>query len=105
MEFRSFDTGQNLVVQNDLGTEFMVLVKGAVNILKDHQVVNTLGGLDCLGEGALLHDDHYRAATAVATTHTQCLVLSHVRYQELLLGGTIAKSTHETLAKLSESYN
>ena len=105
MEFRSFDTGENLVVQNDLGTEFMVLVKGAVNILKDRQVVNTLGGLDCLGEGALLHDDHYRAATVVATALTQVLVLSHVRYQELLLGGTIANSVDEALTKLSASYS
>jgi len=113
MEFRSYDPGMKLVVQNDLGTEFMVLVKGAVNILKDHQVggntvtqvVNTLGGLDCLGEGALVHGDHHRVTTAVATASTQVLVLSYVRYQELLLDGTIAKSTHETLAKLSASYN
>ena len=105
MEFRRYDPGMKLVVQNDLGTEFMVLVKGAVNILKDRQVVNTLGGLDCLGEGALVHGDHHRVTTAVATASTQVLVLSHVRYQELLLGGTIANSVDEALTKLSASYS
>ena len=104
MEFRSFDMGQTLVVQGDLGTEFMVIVKGAVNIVINQQVVTTLGGLDCLGEGSLVHDNHYRAATAVATVLTQVLILSYDRYQELLLDGTIAKTTHETLAKLSASY-
>jgi len=104
MEYRSFDTGENLVVQGDLGTEFMVIVKGAVNILQDQQVVNTLGGLDCLGEGALVRDDHYRGATVVATALTQVLILSYERYQELLLDGTIAKTTHEALEKLSASY-
>jgi len=105
MDIRSFDTGQTLVVQGDLGTEFMVIVKGAVNILQNQQVVNKLGGLDCLGEGAMVHDNHYRAATAVATTSTKVLILSYSRYQELLLNGTIAQTTHETLAKISESYS
>ena len=105
MEIRSFDTGQTLVVQGDLGTEFMVIVKGAVNIVQNQQVVNKLGGLDCLGEGALVHGNHYRGATAVATTPTKVLILSYNRYQELLLNGTIAQTTHETLAKLSESYS
>ena len=105
MEYRSFDIDENLVVQGALGTEFMVIVKGAVNVVKNQKIVNTLSGLDFLGEGALVHDNHYRAATVVATALTQVLVLSHVRYQELLLGGTIANSVDEALTKLSASYS
>jgi CRP-like cAMP-binding protein len=103
MDYRSFDVNDKLVVQGDLGTEFMVIVK-AVNFVKIQKVVNTLGGLDFLGEGALVHDDHYRGATVVAKTLTQVLILSYERYQELLLDGTIEKKTHETLAELSASY-
>ena len=66
-------------------------MKGAVNIVHNHnKVVNKLGGLDCLGEGALVHANHYRGATAVATISTKVLILSYNRYQELLLSGTIA---------------
>ena len=99
MEIRSFDTGQTLVVQGDLGTEFMAIVKGAVNIVHNQQVVNKLGGLDCLGEGAMVHDNHYSAATAVATTSTKVLILSYNRYQELLLNGTITQTTLELMRR------
>jgi hypothetical protein len=104
MEYRSFDIDENLVVQGALGTEFMVIVKGAVNVVKNQKIVNTLSGLDFLGEGALVHDNHYRAATVVATALTQVLILSYERYQELLLDGTLAKTTHTALEKLSASY-
>jgi hypothetical protein len=63
MDYRTFDANENLVVQGELGTEFMVIVKGSVNIVANQKVVNTLGGLDFLGEGALVHDDHYRGTT------------------------------------------
>jgi len=64
-----------------------------------------LCGLDCIGEGALVHGDHNRGATVVATMLMQVLVLSYDRYQELLMDGTIEKTTHETLVKLSASYS
>ena len=105
MEFRSFDSKQNMVTQGEPASEFMVIMKGAATVFIDGDKIRSFGSLDVLGEGALINENHIRSATVTADVLTQVLVLTRETYQELLLDGTIAQKTNERAKKMSLSYN
>jgi CRP-like cAMP-binding protein len=104
MELRTFEISENLVIQGDPASEFMVIMKGAATVFCDGAKVRHLGSLDFLGEGALVNEHHVRGATVTADTPSSVLVLSFDRYQELLVDGTIAEETHERASRMSRSY-
>ena len=104
MEYRTFDTLQNLVTQGEDASEFMVIMKGSATVFRDGNEIRRFGSLDFLGEGALIEGDHTRGATVTANSSTQVLVLSDERYQELLMDGTIEQKTQEMVKRMSQSY-
>jgi CRP-like cAMP-binding protein len=104
MEYRTFDTLQNLVTQGEDASEFMVIMKGSATVFRDGNEIRRFESLDFLGEGALVEGDHTRGATVTANSSTQVLVLSDERYQELLMDGTIEQKTQEMVKRMSQSY-
>ena len=77
---REYESGSNIVTQGKGGAGLFVVVSGgadAVRVRTDgtKTTVNAFGPTDFFGELALL-DDEPRTASVVATSKTECLVLS-----------------------------
>lgn len=67
--------GRELVRQGERGREFVVIVDGSADVLRDGRRINQLGSGDFLGEIALLSDAP-RTATVTTTSQTRVLVLT-----------------------------
>lgn len=83
MELRQFESGQTIIRQGDIGTEFFVIAQGNVDIKVDNKVVNSLHSGDYFGEVALIKDQP-RNATVVATEPTSCFVLDKDEFRSIL---------------------
>lgn len=75
--------GRALVRQGELGREFVVIIEGTAEVVRDGEVVATLGAGDHFGELALLVD-HPRNATVTATTDLTLQVIDRRGFQNLL---------------------
>jgi len=76
---RSFDPGEILFVEEELGDSAFLIKSGAVKIAKrgsdgDMKTIATYGPGDIIGEMALI-DGVHRSATAVATEDTEAIVV------------------------------
>ena len=76
--------GQVLTREGSPGSEFFVIVDGAVRIEQGGSEVTTLGPGDFLGEISLL-DDRPRTATATAVGPTALLVLTRGGFRTLMM--------------------
>ena len=76
--------GQVLTREGAPGSEFFVIVDGAVRIEQGGTEMTTLGPGDFLGEIALL-DDRPRTATATAVGPTALLVLTRGGFRTLMM--------------------
>ena len=76
--------GQVLTREGAPGSEFFVIVNGAVRIEQGGNEMTTLGPGDFLGEIALL-DDRPRTATATAVGPTALLVLTRGGFRTLMM--------------------
>jgi CRP/FNR family cyclic AMP-dependent transcriptional regulator len=61
------DAGTTLIVEGDFGYAMFVVTEGAADVLKDGEVIRTLGPGDVFGEIAVLSGGR-RTATVVAKT-------------------------------------
>ncbi len=68
--------GEVLFNQGDPGYELIMLEQGSADVLKDGQLINTVGPGDFFGELAVLDDGAPRSATVVARTDLRAIVLS-----------------------------
>ena len=75
--------GQVLTREGAPGSEFFVIVDGAVEIDVHGQIVRTMESGDFLGEIALV-DDGPRTATATTTIPTKLLVLGRREFRSLM---------------------
>ncbi len=75
--------GRTVIRQGDLGQEFALIVEGQADIVKDGQVVATIGPGAYFGEVALL-DSITRTASVVATTDLVLEVLDRRGFNTLL---------------------
>ncbi len=64
--------GQTLCKEGDPGSEMMLILSGATNVMKGGQVIRTLGKGDVFGEMSMI-DAAPRSATVVATAATNLL--------------------------------
>ena len=77
--------GEELLHQGDFAHEFMVVIDGSAEVVRDSEHVADLGPGDFLGEIALI-DDSPRTATATTETPTKLLVLSRREFRSLMDG-------------------
>jgi len=67
--------GEELLHQGDFAYEFMVIIDGSADVVRDGEKVAELGSHDFLGEIAALDRGH-RTATVVASTPMQVVVMT-----------------------------
>jgi CRP-like cAMP-binding protein len=72
--------GTTLTQQGERGREFVVLVDGAADVVKNGRTINRLGPGDFLGEIALISGAP-RTATVTTTTRSTLLVLTDRAYR------------------------
>ena len=75
--------GTALTRENDTGREFVVIVEGEAEVVRDGQRIRTLGAGDFVGEIALLTGSP-RTATVTTTTPTRALILTDRAFRQLL---------------------
>lgn len=79
----SYTPGSVIFNADDPGDQLYVVVSGEVIIERDGQIVATLGRGNAFGEMAIL-DDAPRSATVRVEQTTECLLVSHDDFGELL---------------------
>ena len=83
MELRKFQLGTEIIRQGEIGDEFFVIGKGAVDIEVDGENVNTLKEGAFFGEVSLIKEQP-RNATVRAKTEVACFVLSKDEFQSVI---------------------
>jgi CRP/FNR family transcriptional regulator, cyclic AMP receptor protein len=91
--------GKELTRQGEPGNEFIVILEGNVDVVKDGNVVATRGPGDFLGEIALL-EDRPRTATVVATTAVSVDVIGRREFKSML--GTQPAISEQILASVAQ---
>jgi CRP/FNR family cyclic AMP-dependent transcriptional regulator len=79
-----FPSGRVIARQGEIGTGFFVIVSGSVRVVRDGEVVATLGAGDFFGELSVL-DRQPRNASVAAEEATSCLALASWDFDEVLL--------------------
>jgi CRP/FNR family cyclic AMP-dependent transcriptional regulator len=77
------EEGKVLTREGQSGSEFFVIIDGAVSVTKDGREIRTLGPGDFFGEIALLEDTP-RTATVVAKTPLRFFVLTRQSFRSML---------------------
>jgi CRP-like cAMP-binding protein len=90
--------GKVLARQGDFGREFVILLEGEVEIVRDGTVVATRGAGDYVGEIALL-DNRPRTATVTAKTDVVAEVLNRAEFSSLL--ATSPDLSNEVMATMA----
>jgi CRP-like cAMP-binding protein len=98
--------GRTVIRQGDLGQEFAVIVSGEADVVKDGEIVVTLGPGAYFGEVALL-DAISRTASVVARTDLTLEVIDRRGFNTLLddlprLSRSMLRGTAHRLAQLEE---
>jgi CRP/FNR family transcriptional regulator, cyclic AMP receptor protein len=94
-----FDAGEAIMREGEEGTEFLVVVDGALEISRGGSPIGRLGAGDFLGEIALI-DGRPRTATATALEPVKALVIERDAFQGLL--DDIGAVRHGILMALTE---
>ncbi|MGH3023658.1 MAG: cyclic nucleotide-binding domain-containing protein [Gaiellaceae bacterium] len=78
------EEGKVLARQGDLGSEFFVIVDGAVDVEKDGAKLRRLSSGEFFGEIALIWDSARRTATVTAATPLRFFVLTRPAFRSLI---------------------
>jgi CRP-like cAMP-binding protein len=76
--------GEILIKEAEPGNEFLIVVEGQVEVVRDDRAVTTLGPGDFLGEVALLDARAKRTATVTARTPVTIAFVSRRDFSRLL---------------------
>ena len=79
-----FPAGAVIARQGEIGTGFFIVVDGRVRVVRDAQVIATLGPGEFFGELSVL-DGQPRNAQVVAEEPTRCLALPTWEFERVLL--------------------
>ena len=99
--------GTTLTAQGASGNEFIIVLEGDVEVVKDGEVIATRGAGDYFGEIALL-DNRPRTATVVAITPVVIEVIERREFLGLVaenpeIGQTIMATMAQRLGELQDS--
>jgi CRP-like cAMP-binding protein len=76
-------TGETLMRQGEPGYEALMLEQGSADVVRDGQVINTIGPGELFGELAVLDDGVARSASVIATSDLRAIVLTAHFVREL----------------------
>ena len=79
-----FPAGRVIARQGEVGTGFFVVVDGSVRVIRDGELLATLGPGEFFGELSIL-DGQPRIAQVVADEPTRCLALASWDFERILL--------------------
>jgi len=88
VEFRK---GEDLIVQEEVGDEFMIIVEGHCEVLVNGEKVLEVKEGDYVGELALMGDDNHRKATVRGITPTTVLACDRDIFQQNFSESNFAK--------------
>ena len=77
---QTFAPGKVIFTEGEEGELLYGIIRGEVEMCVNGKVVETIKEGDIFGEGALVHEDHKRASTAIAKTECQLAFLNRVHF-------------------------
>lgn len=77
---KEFSQGEVIFQAGEIGAVMYGLLEGEVELFVGNRVVETIETGDVFGEGALVHESHKRATTAVAKTNCKVAYLDKDRF-------------------------
>lgn len=77
---KEFSPGEVIFEAGEIGGVMYGLLEGEVELFVGNKVVETIEIGDVFGEGALVHESHKRATTAVAKTNCKLAYLDKDRF-------------------------
>jgi CRP-like cAMP-binding protein len=77
---QSFAAGETIFKEGEKGEVMYGIVEGEVELVVNHQVVETILTGDVFGEGVLLDPEMLHASTAIAKTDCKLAVLNRERF-------------------------
>ena len=89
-ESRLVPTGDHVFKQGDQADALLIIVQGRVEVMKNEQVLATLGIGEVLGELSLFGGTQRRSAAAKATTETLVLRIPTKGFRKLLDASNVA---------------
>ncbi len=82
-ELVSFDNGETIFEQGEIGDSMYVILDGLVRVHRGERVIAELGAGECIGEMAVL-DSSPRSASVTCLGETTCLRLGREDFSDLL---------------------
>jgi len=102
---RRFEDGAVIFEEGEEGEELFVIAEGRVRVVREGQVLATLGPRECLGEMAVI-DGGARSASAVAWGSVTLLAMARDRFEGLLaLHPGLARGVLAVLARRLRAAN
>jgi CRP-like cAMP-binding protein len=77
---QSFKSGEVIFTAGERGHVMYGVIEGQVEMLVDGKVVEVINKGDIFGQGALIHEDHLRASTAIAKTDCVIAILDRQHF-------------------------
>lgn len=77
---KEFSKGEVIFEAGEIGAVMYGLLEGEVELFVGNRVVETIESGDVFGEGALVHESHQRATTAVAKINCKVAYLDKERF-------------------------
>ncbi|MDJ0518456.1 MAG: Crp/Fnr family transcriptional regulator [Trichodesmium sp. MO_231.B1] len=75
-----FSPGDVIFEDGQKGDVMYGVIEGVVELFVNGQVIETIKVGDVFGEGALVHEEHTRASTAIAKTECKLVYLDQERF-------------------------
>ncbi|MEM1170441.1 MAG: cyclic nucleotide-binding domain-containing protein [Cyanobacteria bacterium P01_H01_bin.35] len=79
-EHKTFYPGDVIFEDGKKGDVMYGIIEGVVELFVNGKVVETIKTGDVFGEGALVHEEHTRASTAIAKTECKLAYLDQERF-------------------------
>ncbi|MFB2938517.1 cyclic nucleotide-binding domain-containing protein [Aerosakkonemataceae cyanobacterium BLCC-F154] len=77
---KEFSKGEVIFTAGEIGTVMYGVLEGVVDLFVGDKAVETINTGDVFGEGALVHESHKRATTAIAKTNCKLAYLDKERF-------------------------
>ena len=77
---QTFSKGDTIFKNGDKGTVMYGIIEGEIEMYIDRKVIEIIEKGDVFGQGALVHENHLRASTAIAKTDCKLAFLDRKHF-------------------------